>query len=330
MPSSSAKILFGKYEVVDVLGEGWGGEVFKVRSLNASSAYEFYALKTLFTFQGGSTNTEGSIDERTLTRFRREFTILKKLNHSHIVRAYEYLEDDSLVGYTMELVSAPDLADIVQKRALEESEIDRLFSELTDALTALHREGVYHRDLKLENVMFSPSLGVKLADFGLIKNPLEPSLTKSGILVGTAHYFPPEYVQRGAYDERSEIYALGLLLYEVITRKRWLSGMSGHEALRYLVERKYLIEVDLPKEIPERYRATLLKCIERVPEARFPNVAFVRSSLLGMEEMENKDVTPIKRTFWQEIGRNLLFDPICLSLELLFLLLVGLVIWEFS
>jgi eukaryotic-like serine/threonine-protein kinase len=285
--------LLQRFEVLSVLGSGAGGKVLEVTDKQNNG--KRYALKLL-------TDT-GVFGKTTEERFRLEFDILQFIRHPHVVEAYDIFHfNTGEIGYTMELVKAPDLWEVIMTRTLSYVEIDHLIFQLLDAVGALHQQGICHRDLKLENILYSPTKGVKLGDFGLIKTEIVQSLTQTGVLVGTAQYFPPEYIKRGTFNQQSDIYSLGILLYELISRKRWLADMDGREAINYLIKNNFHVSVDLPEGTPEKYRKIVQGCMQRDPKRRFRSTGEVKEFLL--EYARNGGVSVKPRLLNRQVSRT--------------------------
>lgn len=316
-----------RFEVIHRIGEGAGGEVLKVR--DRFRAGRILALKLA--------GIDESFGLGTLDRFYREHETLNSIAHPHIIRPLEMVQVSGRLGYLMEYVDALDLATQVQERLFSWDEIDRIIDPLLDAVACLHRHGVLHRDLKLENVLYSEQVGVKLADFGLVKDCNTNSITASGILLGTAQYFAPEYIRRGTYDERSEVYALGLLLYELCVGDRVLPNLDGKQALDQLISNRCTLSLDLPAEIPFKYRHIIEGATDPNPLRRFQTVEEMRDALAlprwryeavdASDGAGNAPLVPLVegqngasfgdnlQTFLSDFARLLVTHPACLAAE---------------
>ena len=267
---------------------------------------------------------------RTVDRFQREIQILREFDHPHIVQAFDFVSLGGPYCYTMEYVDAPDLARVIESRELRYDEIDLIFVQLLDALSQLHARRIYHRDIKLENVLYLKGYGIKLTDFGLVKDSFSGGLTQTGILLGTAQYFPPEYIRGGRYDATSELYVVGLMLYEILTRTRRLQEMSGPEAIRHLIETNFEVPSDLPPEIPAKYRDILGSALSVSREERISSAAQMKALFLGepidgrgsigfAPEAEEAEASGAARF---RLIASLLLDPLCIFLQLIFLFML--------
>lgn len=248
---SGQPLLAKRFELVRVLGSGGAAAVFHVK--DAERGGEEVALKVL-------TNT-GAFDARTLSRFEAEVALLQEIRHPHIVRAFDFISLGHTVAYTMELVRGRELSRFLRPGSLSMPQIEIIFRQLLSALHELHSRGVFHRDLKLENILFSEGAGIKLADFGLMKIKRVSHDTEAGLLLGTAQYLPPEYIRSGRYDARSDLYCVGLLLYELLSGARWLAEFSGNESISYLVQRNFVVPHPLPATVPLKYQRIVEKAL---------------------------------------------------------------------
>ncbi len=225
----------GPYEVVAPLGAGGMGEVYRARD---SRLNRDVAIKVL--------PQHLSADADVRARFEREAKAVAALNHPNICTLFDVGREGETDYLVMELVEGETLAQRLAKGALAPAEVLRIGAQVADALDRAHRAGVVHRDLKPGNVMLTKS-GAKLMDFGLARatsmgGPVSASgatmtaltqtptmaspLTAAGAIVGTFQYMPPEQLEGGEADSRSDIWALGCVLYEMATGKRAFEGRS--------------------------------------------------------------------------------------------------------
>lgn len=256
-------LLAERFEVIEMLGEGAAGAVFLVEDTHKDR--EQVALKVL-------TNTE-AFDENTLQRFLDELHVSQKIRHPNIVAAYDFIKMEDSIAYSMEYVKGEDLSDVVHERLLSYEEIDNIMVQFLSGIQALHDRDVLHRDLKLENILISDDNKVKIVDLGLMKRLNEANkLTRTGILLGTAQYLPPEYIKHGEYEKRSDLYAAGLVLFEMLAGERRLENLNGVEAIDYLLDTGFKV----PKvtniargTIPAKYQKIIDKALHPNPKKRF-------------------------------------------------------------
>ncbi|RME58578.1 MAG: serine/threonine protein kinase [Candidatus Dadabacteria bacterium] len=254
-----SKFLSSRFEYIKTLGKGAAAHVYLVKDTERMG--EKVALKVL-------TNKK-AFDEHTVERFRREFNVSKTISHPNIVKAYDFIPFDDTIAYTMEWVDGESLAALFKKITFSIEEVEVIALQILEGLSALHKRGITHRDIKLENILLNKDGQVKISDLGLVKSLDAKKLTKTGIMLGTAHYFPPEYIKKSIYDERGDLYATGIVLYELLTGKRRLEGKAGPQALEHLIKHGF----DLPKislsGLPRKYIKVILKATEPNLKARY-------------------------------------------------------------
>ena len=229
MPLEAGRRL-GPYEILAPLGSGGMGEVYRARDTRLDRTV---AVKVL------PAELAQAVDMRQ--RFEREARAISSLSHPHICALYDVGHEDGLAFLVMEHVEGQTLADRLAKGPLPTEELLRFGSEIADALGAAHRHGIVHRDLKPANVMLTRT-GAKLLDFGVARllerekagDPAEVSslptaampLTGEGAVIGTVQYMAPEQVDGKPVDARADLFALGVVLYEMATGRRAFSGTS--------------------------------------------------------------------------------------------------------
>ena len=255
----SAGEKLGPYEILAPIGKGGMGEVFRARDsrLNRDVAVKVSA-------------------ERFSERFEREARTIAALNHPNICHLYD-VGPDYLV---MELVEGPTLAEKLKSGALPLEESLHIARQIADALEAAHEKGITHRDLKPGNVKVKADGTVKVLDFGLAKmggtpvaqSDLSPTLsmgqTEAGMILGTASYMSPEQAKGKPVDQRADIYAFGVVLYEMVTGQRLHQGDTTTEVLASVIKEE-------PKwdKVPSQVRKLLRLCLEKDPQKRLRHIA---------------------------------------------------------
>ena len=226
----------GPYEITALIGEGGMGRVWRAHHV---ALKRDDALKVLP--EGFDNNPE------RLARFQREAQVLASLNHPHIAHVYGLEHADGVTALVMELVEGPTLADRIGQGPIPVDEALPIAKQIADALEAAHEQGIVHRDLKPANIKLRPDGTVKVLDFGLAK-VMEPSgsmsagqslsptittpaMTQLGMILGTAAYMSPEQAKGKPADKRSDIWAFGCVLYEMLTGRRAFPGEDVSDTL---------------------------------------------------------------------------------------------------
>src|ERR1044071_6270804 len=273
--SLSAGTRLGSYEILTLLGAGGMGEVSRGRDPKLNREV---ALKVL-------PNTVAADAER-LARFKREAQLLASLNHSHIAAIYGFEDSGDIHALVLELVEGPTLAERITQGAIDIDEAIPIARQIAEALTAAHEQGIVHRDLKPANIKLRPDGSVKVLDFGLAKaidtsvggvrlqpdltiSPTitSPAMTQLGVILGTAAYMSPEQAKGHAADKRSDVWAFGCVLYELLTAKRAFEGEDVSDTLAAVLRG----EPDwnaLPASTPSAVRRILKGCLEKDRRAR--------------------------------------------------------------
>jgi serine/threonine-protein kinase len=273
-----ARTLDGKYRLDQLIGKGGMGAVYEARDLRLE---RFVALKILTGHRFG--------DEQTLRRFEREARAVAKLSHPRIVRVYDYGSVEGKAAYlVMERLHGQTLrAELNRAGVLTPGATAAVFDELLDGVSAAHSHGIVHRDLKPENIVGQWQDGhpeLKILDFGLAKTqPLDSaitasSITASGVILGTFGSTAPEQLLGKKVDHRADIFALGVILVEVLTGSRPFRGETLNEYIRAVLFDKF----HLPAELPEvlTLDAVLQRCLAKEPQDRFNTVADMHVELI--------------------------------------------------
>lgn len=257
-------VIAGRYEVVKCLGAGSMGLVYACRHKELSG--HLVAVKVLF--------PEVAQDKVAAARFRNEIFASYGVSHPNVVRAYEYLRDGDLVAYTMEYVGGGDLADRLGKprELMPISECVDLLSQMCLGVQAIHDAGIVHRDLKPENILLSKDNQVKIADFGIARMGHGPKLTEHGGVVGTIDYVSPEYMLNSHVDWRSDIYAVGILAYEMLTGESPFRGDSVYATMTKRLKTDAKPPSELRPECPKELDKIILRAMARDPEVRYQSM----------------------------------------------------------
>ena len=275
----------GPYEVTAQIGVGGMGEVYQATDTNLKRAV---AIKVLPASLAG--------DVERLARFQREAEVLASLNHPNIAAIYGLEKADGTTALVMELVEGPTLADRIAQGAIPVDEALPIAKQIAEALEAAHEQGIIHRDLKPANVKVRPDGAVKVLDFGLAK-ALEPAgamspgvsqaptittpaMTQAGMILGTAAYMSPEQAKGRTVDKRSDVWAFGAVLYEMLAGRRAFDADDVSETLAAVLMK----EPDwaaLPPTAPPAVTTVLQRCLHKNPKQRIRDIGDVSLALEG-------------------------------------------------
>jgi serine/threonine protein kinase/Tfp pilus assembly protein PilF len=263
----------GRYDIIEELGKGGMGKVYRVFDKKID---EEIALKLI--------KPEIAADQETIKRFSNELKLARKIAHRNVCKMYELLEDEGTHFITMEYVTGEDLKSFIRRsRQLTVGTAVAIARQVAEGLTEAHRQGVVHRDLKPGNIMIDKEGNAKIMDFGIARSLSDKGITAAGVLIGTPEYMSPEQVEGKEVDQRSDVYSLGVILYEMITGRR---PFEGDTALSIAVKHKVEKPPD-PKQfnpnIPEELSRLILKCLEKEKERRFQRADEILSALVSIE-----------------------------------------------
>jgi tetratricopeptide (TPR) repeat protein/predicted Ser/Thr protein kinase len=265
----TGKDLNQRYHIVRQLGEGGMGEVYLAqdRELNRD-----VALKVI--------RIDLAQHPQILERFRREIQLSSKVTHKHVLRVYDLGEAAGVKFLTMEYIDGYDLASLLRREGkLPIPRALTIFRQICEGLAAAHDEGVIHRDLKPQNILIDRNGRVAIADFGLAKSFEQVSLTEAGKVIGTPHYMSPEQVKGVALDHRTDIYSLGIILFEMLTGKLPFTGSSPFEVMMQRVNRPSPVASDHNPQIPPYVIKVLQRCMERDPNLRYQSATEILRDL---------------------------------------------------
>jgi len=268
----------GTYHILDLVGVGGMGEVYRARDTRLGRDVAIKVLPRLF-----------SADPERLARFEREARLLASLNHPHIAAIYGFEEIAGIHALVLELVEGPTLAERLQHGPLPIAEAVRTARQVAAALEAAHERGVVHRDLTPQNIKVKPDATVKVLDFGLAKatmpepdesdaSPAVRALvagTREGIILGTPGYMSPEQSRGHAVDERTDVWAFGCVLYEMLTGRSAFAGATISDTLAAVLKQEPDWQA-LPADTPPGVRSLLRRCLNKDPMNRLHDIADAR------------------------------------------------------
>src|SRR5581483_8273910 len=276
-PMSEQTVFNGRYELHRRLARGGMADVFLARDQLLDRPV---AVKVLF--------PEFATDPSFVERFRREAQSAANLNHPNIVSVYDWGAEQGTYFIVMEYVEGRSLADILRTEGpLHPQRAAEVASDIAAALGFAHRNGVIHRDVKPGNVLISPAGHVKVADFGIARAMgagVEDNLTKAGSVMGTATYFSPEQAQGLALDPRSDLYSLGVVLYEMVAGRPPFTGDSPVSIAYKHVQEQPTPPRRANANVPADLEAIIMRLLAKNPHARYPSAEDLRADLRRFRE----------------------------------------------
>lgn len=276
-------VLAGRYALEGEIGSGSSGKVYRARDLVTQTTV---AVKLLQDAGAGEGDDPGGALGRgaAAERFARELAVMRDLNHPNIVRALDGGTGETGPYLVMEFVDGISLRTRLSQGPLELSEIVSVGLELLAALEAAHALGVVHRDLKPENILLTRDRHVKVTDFGVARVVGGAALTRKGEVVGTVGYMAPEQVEGAPVDSRTDLFAVGVLLYEMGTTRRPFIGGTFEETLAAVVRCTALKPSDVEPSLPSWFDELVGMLLQREREARPASAERVRAILAAPEE----------------------------------------------
>lgn len=259
-----------RYRVISLLGRGGMGAVYRVHDneLNRDVALKLIRPEL--------------DDPNVMERFKREIQLSSLVTHRNVLRVYDLGESDGVKFLTMQLVKGEDLASVIRReRALPPGRATKIFLQICEALAAAHEQGVLHRDLKPANVMLGTGDHVYLTDFGLARTSDQKGLTASGAVVGTPDYMSPEQVRGQTLDSRSDIYALGVIFFHMLTGDLPFHGTSTYEVMIERVQHEAPRVSAINPSISGNLVRVVERCLAMHPEERYASVEEIIADLGG-------------------------------------------------
>ena len=283
----------GSYEVIAQLGAGGMGEVYRARDTKLDRDVALKILPAAF-----------ADDPDRLARFEREAKTLATLNHPNIAHVYGAGESDATAYLVMELVEGLDLSAVIARGPIALADTLPIARQLVDALETAHEAGIVHRDLKPANIKVRDDGTIKILDFGLARaltpdglsassdSANSPTLTaratQMGTIIGTAAYMAPEQARGKPVDRRADIWAFGVVLYEMLTGKRAFEGEDISVTLANVIKGDARWDV-LPPDVPAPIRRLLRRCLEKDPKRRLSAIGDARFELEDQEPTDGQE-----------------------------------------
>ncbi len=282
-------VAFGRYKIEKLLGSGASGAVYKACDLSIANLP--VALKVF--------PRQVAQDELSISRINREIEVAYSIKHQNVIRLFECVRDEYFFGFSMEYVEGESLHSILAREGpLPFKKIAHYAYQIAAGLSAIHEKGVVHRDIKLENIVITKEGLAKIADFGVagfsknldLEQVLEPEIPQvnpsqmrrdsmSHDVVGTIDYIAPEYIEHGVYDHRADIYALGVIIYELISGRAPFEGASIPQLVAMKVQMDPKWVVLFRKDCPNELDLICHHALARAPERRYANCSEIKADL---------------------------------------------------
>jgi len=277
-----------RYQIIEDLGKGGMGRVYKVFD---TEVQEKMALKLL--------HPDIARDERTIERFRNELKLARGISHRNVCRMYDLGREEGTYYITMEYISGEDLKSLIHRiGALPVGKAVSIGKQISEGLSEAHRLGVVHRDLKPGNIMIDREGNARIMDFGIARSLAARGITGAGVMIGTPEYMSPEQVDGKEADPRSDIYSLGIILFEMLTGRL---PFEGDTPLSVAVKQKSERPPDprsINAQIPEELGRIILKCLEKAKEKRYQSADEVLTVLARSEKSlpTTSQPLPVRKT----------------------------------
>jgi len=310
-----------RYEVIEELGKGGMGRVYKVFDKKIK---EVVALKLI--------RAEISTDEKTIERFNNELRLARKISHRHVCRMYDLGEEGTSHFITMEYVPGEDLKRFIKRSGqLTVSKAISIAKQICEGLSEAHHLGVIHRDLKPQNIMIDADGNTRIMDFGIARFLEGEGVTTQGVLIGTPDYMSPEQTELEGVDQRSDIYALGVILFEMVTGR---VPFEGKTPISIAMKHKSEPPPDprnLNGQVTDGLSQVILKCLQKEKRDRYQSAEELLADLKNIEEglpITEKIIPAAEPSPQTSKGITIAFDTkkLLVRVATLMIILIGVVV----
>lgn len=290
--------VIGEYRLLDLIGEGGMGEVYRAHH---NKIGRLAAVKVL--------SAASASDDSFVERFFNEARIQASLQHPNIATLYDFREVNGQPCIIMEYVDGETLSEHIRsQRAWSVIETLGIFQAIVDAVAYVHGHGIVHRDIKSKNIKVGTRGEIKLLDFGIAKTTTMTNLTVTGAVIGTLEYLSPEQLRGERADARSDIWALGILLYEMLTRQMPFAANTFGELYDKINKAVYLPPSHFSADVPREVEAIIARCLQKNPMGRYQSALELRDevarlvtkygAMCAVEGHESQNTGSIRRSFW--------------------------------
>ncbi|HET8922411.1 MAG TPA: protein kinase [Candidatus Acidoferrum sp.] len=293
-------VLGDRYEIVQLLGQGGMGAVYKARDRELD---RIVALKLI--------RPEFAKNPEILRRFKQELILARQVTHKNVIRIYDLGQSDAIKFITMDFVEGQDLRHLLlEKGKLPPDQAARILLQICRALEAAHTESVIHRDLKPQNIMLDSGGRAYVMDFGIARSAYLPGMTQTGALIGTPEYMSPEQARGEKLTVQSDLFSLGVIFYELLTGKSPYPGDAPLATLWKRLQEKPKSPVDVDPSVPKPLSDIVMKALEIEPENRWASAREIAQQLeiwLGPSADSMTIFLPAKRTaaYWRWASASL-------------------------
>ncbi|SMO46658.1 Serine/threonine protein kinase [Melghirimyces algeriensis] len=267
--SVEGRKLGGRYEIISRIGGGGMAVVYKARDVLLN---RYVAIKVL--------NESLSNDSEFIRRFSREAQAAASLSHPNVVGVYDVGQEDYTHYIVMEYIEGPTLKEYIQQYSpLTAEEIVSIASQICDALAHAHENQIVHRDVKPHNILLSYNGRAKVTDFGIARASTSSTITQAGSVMGSVHYFSPEQARGGLIGAKSDIYSLGVVLYEMVTGEIPFDGDSAISIAMKHLQEPVRDPAKLNPNVPQSIHHVIMRALEKDPDDRYPSIRDMKEEL---------------------------------------------------
>lgn len=274
------KILGGRYEIIEKIGGGGMALVYKAkcRLLN-----RYVAIKIL--------RDEFTSDEEFINKFRRESQAAASLSHPNIVNIYDVGVEGNIYYIVMEYIKGKTLKELIREKVKLSSEETINYSiQIAEALEHAHQNHIVHRDIKPHNIMVTDNGRIKVTDFGIARAASSSTVTNTTNVIGSVHYFSPEQARGGFTDEKSDLYSLGIVMYEMITGKVPFEGESPISVALKHIQEEIVPPTEIDSTVPKNIEYVIMKCVRKNQSERYKNATELLTDLIKIKYSNGENI----------------------------------------